>query len=429
MANSCGLWLAILFLLIVSSPGGAQETKLFFGASPQESQELGGAAVAERAGDKATIEFYNSVINRNPKNRPALLERSRLRLAMGNVEGAKSDLAALKAADPGFIGLVFTEGALYHAVGDAKNELQVMKDAQAKNANSPPDTLQGIEAARATVIVEELNGKLQKVEEALVRAVDSADPVSRPYEMEFLADFYVRNGQFSKAVALYKPAIAGKSDRSQSYRVMAIDYSRLLWANGNRDAAAAMAVENAQDLLDLADKPRTVVPPEHLIWQALAASALTGAGAGSKADKAAAESALADVERMASPNHLYSTNSILLTFSGKIPLKEEVERVEKVLKAAPNLDWALWAAMYLYLSGAEEARDLVKLLPEKSIQKRIVEVEEKAAKDAGRPFPPKFVPPATKQDISGKGAATDKPAAPSPEASKAPVPSATKPAP
>ena len=59
-----------------------------------------------------------------------------------------------------------------------------------------------------------------------------------------------------------------------------------------------------------------------------------------------------------------------------------------MLKAAPNLDWALWAAMYLYLSGTEEARPLAKYLPEKSIQRRIVEVEEKAASSVGKPFPP-----------------------------------------
>ena len=106
---------------------------------------------------------------------------------------------------------------------------------------------------------------------------------------------------------------------------------------------------------------------------------LTRAGIGTAGDRTKANHLLIRASKTMLPNKPYSMGALVLAVTGGASIEDFADRIRAVLKTAPNLDWALWAALYLGLSEPEHAKDLLKLLPEKSLQRRIAEVEQKAA--------------------------------------------------
>jgi tetratricopeptide (TPR) repeat protein len=355
-------------------------------ASDEASQILQAEEIRYALGDQVQyLQTLTAVLDKNPANRLALFMRAKAEMEMGLMDKADRDLQKLEAAVGETAGLREARADYWEILGNRDKRLAALEN-RANKEYADPQQLARFKASieRNKAMILELRGDVAGAVAARKKILDEGDPQWRVFDVMAYARFWVRQGEYSKAADLYKGVVdlLQKQRQEGVYSWLTADYAHALWATGKRAEACSASDDSLSELISARNIDRDVIARS-----ALALRVLSRQG-GKDMDKQKADAAWPKAVELCPKGAPYSLASVVLTLDGKVPMKEEIERVEKVLKAAPNLDWALWAAMYLYLSGTEEARPLAKYLPEKSIQRRIVEVEEKAASSVGKPFPP-----------------------------------------
>ncbi len=249
----------------------------------------------------------------------------------------------------------------------------------------PKDTLAAqlakIDAPFTQARVAELKGQSGKAETIFKGKVSNSRPKMLSFYLSTLADFHLRQGNWAKALEVFELAVGAARIHKlspDSEASLGTEFSTALWAVKKRHNALGIALRTAKIHLS---SSRT--GHELLAKAVLTGHVLTRGLEDSEPQKKKARLLLEKASKRFPVGSPYSIASVVLVLTGKLPRDEAIDRVKKVLKAAPHLDWALWAALYLGLSEPEHAKDLLKLLPEKSLQRRIAEIEQKAAAAGG----------------------------------------------
>jgi tetratricopeptide (TPR) repeat protein len=342
------------------------------------------------------LQLLTEVLDKNPTQRLGLLMRAKAEMEMGIIDKADGDLKKLEGAVGEMAGLAEARSNYWEILGRREERLAVLENHVKKSyLDSSVVGLQQATAAKDKAVILELKGDTAAAAKAWNGILETGPQETRLFDLMDYARFWVRQGEYGKAVDQYKKVLDLMEKHRQAgvFSWLSTDYAIALWATGARDLARTGFSDAVSERLASRSPDTEVVARSALgLW-------VFTRLVGKESEKDEAAASWAKVVGICPKAAPYSLASVVLAIDGRAPVKDTVERVETALKAAPNLDWALWSAMHLYLSGAEEAKGLVKRLPEKSIQRRIVEVEEKAAKDAGKPFPPKFVPPAAAKAV------------------------------
>ena len=324
------------------------------------------------------LKGYDLLVRTSPGNRPARLLRMALLIRVGRIEEAKSELEYLRTKCPDFPSVYENEVRLWHVLGNKNMELEACKRIlKRKHADTLAAQLAKITARFTEARVAEMKGQPGRAESMLKAIVSKSDPKMVSFKRSMLGGFYLRQGNWVKAIEILESAVdpARKHKLSgDSEANVRIKIATALWVTKKRQNALKIALGAAELQLS-----RRRSSHEFLARAVLTGYVLTRVGVGSETDKKKARLLLQKAAKRFPVGRLYSVESVALVLTGKLPRNETIDRVKNVLKAAPHLDWALWAALYLGLSEPEHAKDLLKLLPEKSLQRRIAEVEQKAA--------------------------------------------------
>lgn len=352
---------------------------LLLGATLEENRELEIPLRIQQNDQVKALCAYGKVIQKNPKNRLSRLFHAHLLMQMGAITKCKEDIVYLESKAPNFRGVLELQVQLGRVTGERQHELAALE----RTLKPVPKKRPMLAATRAISVhfakprIAELRGNLREAEKLWKKMVRDADDTMHILVLSELGEFYLRQEDFSEAVETFKLALKSAQDKEvsgDSISDIKLKLAIALWADEKRNEA--MEVTLAVTTKQLSNAIRI---DEICAKAVLMGHVLTQTKAGSEAEKKKMRSILEKAAKRFPVGRPYSVESVVLVLTGKLPRDEAIVRIKKVLKAAPHLDWALWAALYLGLSEPEHAKDLLKLLPEKSIQRQIAEVERKAA--------------------------------------------------
>jgi hypothetical protein len=151
-----------------------------------------------------------------------------------------------------------------------------------------------------------------------------------------------------------------------------LDLGLANWALGRRPEGFQACLQATEDLIGDDDY---INKADFLPNVLLALHRLASTGVGAAAQRARADELFKKGVPLVKTDDKYSTAFALHTLAAGGPHQDANEHVRKILTKAPGLDWALWSALYLALDDPKQGQDLIALLPEKSVERRIAEVE------------------------------------------------------
>jgi tetratricopeptide (TPR) repeat protein len=359
---------------------GGTTIHFYWGATTEENRQLSGLAEAQKDGQLAELAYLDQVLKKHPENVHTRGPRAHTLVQMGRMDEAMKDLDEITRKRPDYFGLAGTRAYYYRVKADRARELEELRKLVAKRLASDP-----VNAARSTAVgwsrarIAELLDNLPLARKEWQAAVDEAPPQERASHIVHQVMFYLRHGDYKDAATAAKTAVElnRRYGTKGSSLVDSLTWHGFsLWLSGKRTEALAAFFEAAERAQD--EDESNYTPGALFDRKVLAiASARALATHGAEEDKALAAKLMSDLGKSATHKNPYSLESAVMALSGQSAAKPVADTVAEAMKQAPNLDWALWTALYLGLSGDEEAKHLLKLLPEDSIQKRIAEREGK----------------------------------------------------
>lgn len=366
------LW-ATLLVLVGLAQVRADVYVHFRGATKEENEQLHGIYRTRKQGKLARLQFCDSVIQKYPHNRQARLLSAVCLLHMGRVDESERELAYLTTNHPDFPGTLDALAALSLAQGDKERACTFYRQSLKAPSIDNIEVALGQSAMRwyeARIL--ELEGAVDEAEEAWRKiSLDETPPKS------YLAQFYLRQGRPSSAVKVFESAnnqLEGTSWRS----VDAVAFHRMQlaeaqWAAGRRSETLGNSLETAQLLLNQEDCNQRFLA--HVI---LTARVLVHRGVGTQSERERSGALWGQALATLSTTDVYSVEAIPKWLNSTDHLSKNATGVAAVLKAAPYLDWALWAALYQGFVDPASSH-LLDLLAPDTIQGRIAAVEQKAA--------------------------------------------------
>lgn len=354
---------AVVGSLISQSIGGGPPLVFLPYASMRENREVQPvyAAIQNPAVAKKKIE---EILKKNPQNRPAKILMARLLLQEGDITTARATIEPLLAGRAAYRPAVRLLLELAQASGNKKMEASAYARILA-GKRQPLDPLAGKAESEGDIAASE---KMRK------QAVAASHPKVRVYKQYELGRFYLRQGQFPKAITTLKSTLPEFEKFSQGWvSVVHRDCALAFWGKGNRKEALKESLAAAEAVIS-----PPAGDPELRAASVMMVHILTRAGIGTPDDIAKANDLLTRASKTMHPSKPHSLGAVVLAVTRRDSMEDLTSRIRAVLKTAPNLDWALWAALYIGLSEPERAKGLLMMLPEKSIQRRIADIEQKA---------------------------------------------------
>lgn len=351
----------------------------YSGATQEENRQLSGLAAADKLGKMASLKYLDHVINEYPANAPARLYRASALMQMGRMDEASRDLNELTRRSPECLNLSETWIFYYRIKGDRIKELNEMENLAGKTfVNNTTKAFAEVSICSNRPRMAELASNMDLAKKEWQEWVDKAPPQQRADRMTHQVQFFLRQGDYEDAVAVAKAAVElHHRQRHEGYSLAntLTWYGFSLWVSGKRTEALATFLDAAEQPIENIYFNSCTFDPSGRSLAILSARVL--AASGTEKDKARAKELMANLSKSVTGKMPYSLEPVVLALSGGSEMKPVVDTVGKVLNQAPNLDWALWAALYLGLSSPPEAKPLSVLLPKDCIQKRIAEQERK----------------------------------------------------
>lgn len=361
------LWTVAVVLCVITQSIGGPALVYDPHASMLENRELQPvyAALQNPAVVKQKI---REVLKKNPKNRPAKVLMARLLLQEGDITTARATIEPLLAGRATYRPAVRLLLELAQASGNKKMEAS----AYARMLAGRPQAIDLL-ARKA-----ESEGDIAASEKIRKQAVAASHPKVRVYRQYQLGRFYLRQGQFTKAITTLKATLPEVEKLGAGWvSVVHRDCALAFWGKGNREEALKESLAATEAVIS-----PPAGDPELRAASVMIVHILTRGGIGTADQRAKANDLLTRASKTMPPSKLHSVEAVVLAVTGGASMEDLAARIRAVLKTAPKLDWALWAALYAGLSEPERTKDLLQILPEGSVQARIAEVERKAKAEA-----------------------------------------------
>ena len=378
----------LLAALMMSAASWARTTVDVAGATDDENSQLLLAGDALESDNlEVQINGLTRVLERHAMNRAARFLRAGLFIGVGNTPAAAADLEALEEVAPRFPLLDEAWASLAAATGSRDDELAAWEAIAQEQARAvavegaPQDSLrhnpQEVEARIA-----ELRGESDRAEE-LLRALVGEGRKQRWPRLSMLGRFYVRQGRYGAASDAFETALARVPD-AEGYGGVHVQLRTSLalaqWAAGRREDALRTGLAAGRRVL-LDPSPRNSPGSYWLPGLALICSSLTAGGVGSAEDRRDAELILKEATAIANAVGRFSLGPTCRVAQGRVTVGDALRTVDGVLGRAPKLDWALTAALHLYLSDPVGHPTLLERLPEGGIHRQIAVIETEARED------------------------------------------------
>lgn len=343
----------------------------------QQTQETRNAIQSVQTSQMKSLAALTALIAERPNNHVAIRYRANILMVMGEMERAKSDLDMIEKYSSVEPMIAEDYVRFWQAKGDRAKQAAALKNQIEMKYDDPfRDELAKSLAPTRKADMLELEGKIDEAVQLWNKIINESSPQSRANKQIYYADFLIRQGKYSDASEEYAKAIRlAESQGKHEYTIASykMNYALSQWACGKRTGAISMSLEASKGLVGCPN-----FTPDYPARSVLTAYLLTRRGVGSNADKQKASEYLTKLAELSPEERPYSLAGTLCAIQGKIPMKEQVARVQRVLKAAPYKEWALWSALFLGLSGQEGTQDLQKLIPKETVQAGILDVENKA---------------------------------------------------
>lgn len=200
---------------------------------------------------------------------------------------------------------------------------------------------------------------------------------SKMIDLDEIGDMYDRLGKYDKARDAYEECMKILTPGCYEWASQQEKIGFSVWALGDEMgayhhfslAARAMDVMNAKWLRD-----------DDMVNSVCAAYVLARTVMGKANQKITADWVEALAKKV-SDKPQYSTNLALLYFSSKLDHEEVSAVLNRVLKEAPHLDWALWTGLFINVTDTDGAKAMLEKMPKGCIQRtilsRYVEAEKK----------------------------------------------------
>jgi tetratricopeptide (TPR) repeat protein len=376
ISKACGI-AVIVAVSALTTIGHSQS--YYPGATSQESAELslfnGSSEKKDLAIERLTL--LDRLLGQSHGNRPLLIERAESLSNMGRPQDAAKDLKELVDKDLGFPGVRRAQALCAHNTGAKREELRILEEwaAQKRDPNRRIDSWTP-DARLLESQIAELKGDIKAAEDAWQRYL--ADYKGVAYYLD-RGDFLLRNGQMERAVAAYQVILddtrIADLDLDASTRV---HQAAALWRWGKDDKAEATVVRALTDFEKWQEENKGrsgafSFAPAVLMGKALLDMGVGPADKTQRADhKAKVQAALTVLVKELDVEHLNCNEIMLAVGGGKLTNVEAQERVSKILKDSPYLEWALWAEVYLALQMPKEAEQIVLALPKDTPQYAIL---------------------------------------------------------
>ena len=369
--------MALIFGVGLTNLALADTTVWYAYATQEENRQLFGLDTARREGQLAELNRLDRVLKEHPDNAAARSIRANALMQMGRLDEASRDIDELARRSPEYRMLPDNWIRYYRIKGDRIKELEGMKNLATRKVTD--DTAMAFAGAIRwhRPWIAELSGNTALAKKEWQKWVDESPLQQRADYMTYQVQFYLRRGDYEDAVTVAKAAVEHhrhhQSHQSDCLTNTLTWYGFSLWVSGKRAEALATFVDAAEQPND-----ESFFAPGALFYRRSLAILSVRVLAANDTEKDKAAKLMSALSKSALGKRPYSLEPVVLALSGGSEMKPVADTVAKVLKQAPNLDWALWAALYLGLSGQDEARALLTLLPKDSIQKRIAEQEGNA---------------------------------------------------
>jgi tetratricopeptide (TPR) repeat protein len=372
-----GKRLGCLLILLCGSRCIAQSIMLAGFGTIEEDQQLNrdpiGFYYALLGGDDTTLAFCDGVLKRFPDNRAASMLRTEALLNSGRIDECAGSLRELSRRDPDFQPLMRMEPLVALAAGNRQDAIAGFQRLIIKLQSKPVDEenwLHGqspMEWEPYELKVLELEGRWDELERRLKSRLQADKTDSLAYQ-EF-GKFCLSRGRYAEAITQFRQAFTLDKNRA-GLEVLAmmylVDLARAQWAD-RQDSAAFSTLLEASRRMMLPKKDVSATLAECLVM----ATVLSRTGFGTVEERATINERLRTAALRFSATRVYSLGNVARALAGESSMAESIARVKKVLRTAPHLDWALWAALYLGLADPASRDELFKLLPEGSVQRAL----------------------------------------------------------
>jgi tetratricopeptide (TPR) repeat protein len=193
-------------------------------------------------------------------------------------------------------------------------------------------------------------------------------------------ELLLEEGDYAKSLAAFQSGLKALPKNNPSWIFETANAKLNMgfahWAMRQRDDAFRVVLQATEDLIGDDD---AINKAPFLSEVLLALHRLASTGIGTPEQRARADELFRKGRSLIGSGDTYSADIALRTQGVAEAHADASQLVQKVLSKAPGLDWARWSALYLALDDPEHGQELLRLLPEKSIQRRIAEVELRAA--------------------------------------------------
>jgi predicted Zn-dependent protease len=321
---------------------------------------------------------YGKFLVQHPDNLLARYYLAGLRVQMGHVQDADADIQILDKAGFPVSTLVQLRAQLADVVGRPQDQIAAYeKFSRPLPANDPvvrdPSMVEAwkINSRVASIRVLELNGKIDLADEAWHKFLK--EDSNEIYYLGEYGDFRLRQGDFAGAIVAYQARLDSMPKNQPSVDVTAaakLQFAEALWANGKLEDAQRQASSAMKLLLQNRETSRhssSFLPRSVFFTLVLAQREV-----GSADDRAMATAALRELTATFNSDTYFEDDALLALLAGKWPKEKASAELASTLKDAPNLQWALWAQVYLGLGSPEAARTAVRAMHEPSVQRTIL---------------------------------------------------------
>ncbi|HEY5312106.1 MAG TPA: hypothetical protein VIK18_06285 [Pirellulales bacterium] len=368
--------LFVLPAIAATAVAAAGSFILFQGATDAEQRELnaigGGYYRASFAGSSGIIAFCDRVLAANPANKVAGRLRAWNLLQVGRAAECAAELADLRVRYPDYPEPLECQFWLSLAIGNKKEAIarlhersRFFADHPAARGRTPAPREGGWYAEKAL----ELEGRWEEIQKRIAERSKSDDRFLAAYAVEEMGGLYLRRGMYADAEKYLDRAATASRERDKNSPALVaaplISLAHAQWARGQRDRALASAL----DAVRWASMPNS--SPHLRAESLLIAHALCTHGIGTPAERRLVGELLRESAQKFPKANEYSLMNVARCLAGESSYSESVKRVKAVLRAAPHVDWAVWAALYLSLASPDGDAELAALLPDGSLQRRL----------------------------------------------------------
>lgn len=368
---------AILACLVTGSRAYSDVTLLIPGASQEESDECVEAFLASTKDQTKALLIYGKILKQHPRNRAARINRAGLLLRMGVVKASRDDIIYLQKHAPEFPGILEVLAEIYQAKGQRQKAAEILEKTLVARSDDPAKAERHRFGNRFLELrIKELRGQMKETEALWARTLSESTPRRKRSVTAAMGAFYLRQGLARKATQYLQTTFNAARKEGASPDIVAgiaDDLVAALWLDGKLAQALSVAKELTKDI------PPNRWPMSEGFMKLVLSQLVLAELLDNEEESENAGAIVKSLADRVSVGRPYSVEAILAVFTGKSQVRQVAQRLRRILKAAPELEWAKWAALYMGLSEPGHAKDLLKLLPEKSLQRRIAEIEQKAA--------------------------------------------------